>query len=148
MTDQTKKTQETTEAKETNLATASSCVKELQKFVESEGVKLVIRLVPDMNEGELSVLGLHVENAIFPVENDAFANKLGSNLHELIENLLPKMMPQVTAITLMEMKAKAGEDCDCSRCRKRRDSEQSSDDKAESTKSESSESTESAPNSI
>ncbi len=159
MTKQAENTQEnqaTNEVKAINLATASSCAKELQEFVENEGVKLAIRLVPDFKEGRENAIGLHVENACFPVENDAFANKLGSNLHELLEKIIPDLMPQVIAVTLSEMKEEVGDDCDCSGCQKRREMEQKREN-AESTESpeptesgepEPSQSTESATDSI
>lgn len=156
MTKQAENTQEnqaTNEAKAINLATASVCAEGVLDFVRNEGVKLAIRLVPEVTEGEENSIGLHVNNTFFPVENDNFANKLGSNLHDLLEKLLPEMMPQVIALTMTEMKEELGEDCDCQGCRNRREMEQNresaeSTESPEPTESEPSQSTESATDSI
>nr|WP_321458677.1 hypothetical protein [uncultured Vibrio sp.] len=150
MTKQAKNTQEnqaTNEVKAINHATASSCADGLLDFVREDGAKLAISLVPDFKDGEENAIGLHVQNVFLPVENDNFANKLGSNLHDLLEKLLPEMMPQVIAVTMAEIAAETGADCDCSGCRKRREMEQNGDD-AESSEPESNESTESTPDSI
>ncbi|MFV8383392.1 hypothetical protein ACNO5E_04720 [Vibrio parahaemolyticus] len=159
MTKQAENTQEnqaTNEAKEINLATASACAEGMLDFVRNEGVKLAIRLVPDFKEEQKNAIDLHVENNLFPVENDAFSNKLGSNLHDILEEILPEVIPKVIGLTMAQMAEEFGGECDCSGCRKRREMEQNSDnaepteptEPTESAEPETSQSTESATDSI
>ncbi|HBC3499769.1 TPA: hypothetical protein KDY90_002549 [Vibrio parahaemolyticus] len=144
----TQKNQATNEAKEVNLATASVCAEGMLDFVRNEGVKLAIRLVPDIKEGQENAIGLHVENNLFPVENDAFANKLGSNLHDLLEDVIQEIMPKVIGLTMAQMAEELGEECDCSGCRLRREMEKNSDSAEPTESGEPSQSTESATDSI
>ncbi|MCS0342149.1 MULTISPECIES: hypothetical protein [Vibrio] len=111
----------------------------LEEFVQREGFKIALTINPEIQDDER--VGLGIKHEQFPTVNNNLADHIGCALNEAIKELMPQLLPKVTAIALAKM---AGvdlscvkltecdcEDCQCKDSEHHNESDESKDDGAE-----------------
>ncbi|MFW1056517.1 hypothetical protein ACEV76_01410 [Vibrio parahaemolyticus] len=128
-----------TDQKVLNSKTRPELMNFLEEFVQRDGFKIALTINPEIQDDER--VGLGIKHEQFPTVNNNLADQIGCALNEVIKELMPQLLPKVTAIALAKM---AGvdlssvkltecdcEDCQCKDSEHHNESDESKDDGAE-----------------